>query len=129
MLVNEQLAVITRFNQGIELSDDDIKQIQDGQLVLVGYGSIAPVTPSPGIGCLEYMRYGDGSLDLDFIIIDGKFYSPINLKEFREILEKAAFNMKAINFCYNYHTRKMFMLNVYPQRCCVCERKETQLTS
>ena len=124
MLVTEQLSAIVRFNPGITLSDEDIKQIEAGQLVLVGHGSIV-VPERVGVGCIDYMHYGEGSLDLDFIRVDGVLYYPINLKDFREILEKAAFNMKCINFCYYPKSRKMFMLNVYPQCCCVCDRKET----
>ena len=123
MLVTEQLGIITRFNPGIRLSDEDVKQIEAGQLVLVGFGSLLP-SGLVGTGCIDHMFYGEGSQDLDLIWIDGTLYNPVNLKDFREILEKAAFHMKCINFCYNKTSRKMYMLHVYPQCCCVCETKQ-----
>ncbi|MCK5354438.1 MAG: hypothetical protein KAJ63_04920, partial [Methyloprofundus sp.] len=100
------------------------------QLVLVGVGSILPpiIGPIGGKltkqGCIEYMRYQTGSDDLVQIKIDGALYSGGNLKDFREILEKAAFHMKCINFCWNYKTRQMTMLNIYPQCCCRCEENK-----
>jgi len=129
--VSDQLATIARFNPGIELSDDDVKKISADQLILVGRGSIVPVGPgilvNPGgggpirKGCIDWMFYGSSSDDLGRIRIDGVSYGPANLKDFRDILEQAAFNDKCINFCFDRTNNKMRMLNVYPQCCCRCE--------
>jgi hypothetical protein len=135
--ISPQLATIANWNPGITLSDDDVKLANAGTLVLVGVGSILPPLLPPIIGpvigggaitkkgCIEYMRYQKGNDDLAQIRIDGASYSGGNLKDFREILEKAAFHMKCINFCWNNRTNQMTMLNVYPQCCCRCEENKT----
>ena len=130
------LSAITGAYPGIQLTAADVQQINAGQIVLVGRGSI--LTPGPGgltggfspgglipKGCIDRLFYGTGSKDLDFIQVDGTSYSPSNLKDFREILEQAAFNMKCINFCLVETTNTMRMLNVYPQCCCRCEEVKT----
>ena len=133
--VSDQLAAIARANPGISLSAADVRNANNGTLVLVGVGSILPVGPagnfgiggSVGVrrGCIEYMRYQTGSEDLREIRMDGAGYGGENVNDFREILEKAAFHMKCINFCWNKETHRMTMLNVYPQCCCRCEEVKT----
>ena len=122
--VSDQLIAIARGNPGITLTDADVKKINANQLVLVGLGSLTlgfgRITPT---GCIDHMFYGSGSNDLDRIRIDGTSYGPTNIKDFREILEKAAFHMKCINFCFDKTDNTMRMLNVFPQCCCECEQK------
>lgn len=129
--VSDQLLTIARWNPGINLSSSSIAAINAGDLVLVGHGSI--LNPNPGgifnpggtkaiqKGCIDYLRYQESSKVLTFFRIDGARYQPRNLKDFQEILEKAAFHGKCINFCYNKKTGIMDMLNVYPQCCCRCD--------
>ncbi len=129
--ISSQLAVIANWNPGISLSAADMKKASAGKLVLVGLGSILPTgsgvlsggaTSATSRGCIEYMRYQKGSDELSYLIVDGNAYSDGNLNEFREILEKAAFHMKVINFCWNSSTKTMTMLNIYPKHCCKCEK-------
>ncbi len=130
--ISSQLAVIANWNPGISLSAADRKKASAGKLVLAGLGSILPIgsgvspvgtaTSASQKGCIEYMRYQKGSDDLTFIIVDGNSYSGSSINDFREILEKAAFHMKVINFCWNSSTQTMTMLNVFPKHCCKCEK-------
>ena len=139
--VSANLRAIVEANQGIELSAADVRNANNGVLVLAGVGSNLPVgdykivATLPHLtqrGCIEKMTYGRagtpevGSEDLFYIVVDGNFYSGSgNLNDFREILEKAAFHMKCINFCWNSETHFMSMLNVYPQCCCRCEQTQS----
>lgn len=129
-----QLNVITQYNPGIDLSDDDMKLAATGQLQLVGLGSILPTgpiltnprggtNPSPRKGCIEYLRYQKNSDDLTLIIIDGNSYSGGNINDFRDILTEAALAGKCVNFCWNEEKKEMTMVNVYPQCCCECQEQ------
>ena len=88
--VSDQLAAIARANPGISLSAADVRNANNGTLVLVGVGSILPVglagnfglgggsgSPSHKIGCIDYMRYQTGSNDLERIAMDGVPYMGI----------------------------------------------------
>ena len=67
--ISDQLAAIARANPGIDLSADDVRNANNGTLVLVGLGSILPSGPAGNfglgsgggsqpvpIGCIEYMQ-------------------------------------------------------------------------
>jgi len=134
-IFSPQLNAITQFNPGIDLSDDDMKLAAVDQLVLVGHGSILPTGPiGPGglapnpvtgvrKGCVELLRYQNGSDDLTLVQIDGTTYTPKNLNDFNEILTAAANAGKCVNFCYFREENRMTMLNVYPQCCCKCDER------
>lgn len=120
--ISDQFVAISQWNPGITLSSRDLAAINSGDLILVGHGSII----DSGLtkvkkGCINYLRYQNSGTDLTFFLIDGAYYSPSNLKDFQGILEKAALHGKCINFCYYKSSKKMTMLNVYPQCCCRCE--------
>lgn len=117
--VSNQLIAIARFNPGIQLADDAIKKINAGQIVLVGRGSTTAASPTKG--CVEWLFYERSSEDLTRLKIDGTWYSPDNLKDFREAIQAATLAGKCINFCIDQTNNTMFMLNVYPQCCCTCE--------
>ena len=68
--VDDQLIAISRYNPGITLTLDDVKQINTGQLVLIGLGSLTSA-PQRGKGSIEWLLYATGSEDLTRIQIDG----------------------------------------------------------
>ena len=117
--VSNQLVAIARFNPGIQLTDNSVKKINAGQIVLVGRGSTTPSSPTKG--CVEWLFYDRSGDDLTRVKIDGNWYSPDNLKDFRDVIQAASLAGKCINFCIDQTDNTMFMLNVYPQCCCECE--------
>lgn len=105
-------------NPGLSFTRAQLDAIQRGTLVLVGVGSITiggSLTPK---GCITRLFYGSSSEDLDFVEVDGVYYAPSNLKDFRERFEDAARHGLRINFCLDKNTNKMSMLNLYPCGCC-----------
>lgn len=126
--VSPQLAAIVQWNPGIDLSADDVKAAAQGDLVLVGLGSVLPTGPVITIGggrltpkgCIESMRFQKNEEDLVSIVVDGTVYSGGNINDFRQILTDAALAGKCINFCWADRNKQMTMLNVYPNCCCPC---------
>ena len=136
--VSAALANIATYNIGLSLNEVDLKDIAEGNLYLAGFGSDRPLAQLPqqipGVllpptfpslpterGCITHMIFGTGSNDLDGFSVDGHPYAPSNVKDFQEILVKAACCGWKINFCINHRTGLMTMLNVYPQLCCECK--------
>ena len=123
LVLNANLANIATFNPNLAVDDRALQQIIAGQITLIGRGSLLafPTGRSPKKGCIDHLRYGSSSEDLDSLKIDGSNYAPTNLKDFAEIIKCAWMSGKCINFCLNSSNNTMNMLNVYPQCCCECE--------
>ena len=132
--ISNQLAALVGAYPGMQLTAQDVQQINSGQIRVVGQGSFSafPIGGLAGLkDCIEFMFYNTGSEDLTYIRINGQSYGTgsatvrvTNLSKFREILEKAAFSMKCIGFCINAND-EMYMLRVSPQCCCRCEEVKT----
>lgn len=72
-------------------------------------------------GCIQVLRYGDNSRDLDYVSFDSgdslSSATTTNLSEFASAFQEAANHGLRVTYCQDVNAKRIFMVNLWPCGC------------